>query len=1058
MSKRRIAILGGGLGGLVAAYELSKTDELRAAFDVTVHQLGWRLGGKCASARDEQKGMRIEEHGLHVWFGFYQNAFAMIRDVYAHKPSDPDDPLRTWRDALKPLSFTPIGEESADGKWSYWGVTWPTNADEPGDGKLLLTPWGAVTELLSLLKIIVRGWLTDTDQEIPFGGVIDPKTHRLYLSATHPGLGATNVSDGANAVSGADGLTLDGVLHRGVEWARSFCNDPWKLGAMSLAGLADLLRLFRNALSDWAVAHPDDSILCRIWPVIDMGIATVCGILNPKYGILETLDLEVIDDYELRAWLMENGATQASVDASPLRALYDTGFFYENGSFKKPNLAAGTAVRAILRIVATYKEAVLFLMQTGMGECVIAPIYRLLLSRGVKFELFHKVAALRPTPDGALVGEVDIDVQAEPLAGSSYDPIKKTTNGLWYWPSEPFWDQLQAPEGGWPEPKPNFESHWCQQKPARRRTLTLGTDFDEVVLAMSVGAFKKLNEQPTMLDALYPHSPPLAEMADALGIVPTQAIQLWVDKDRLALGWCAPKPAAVAIPELFDVWGDMSQQRKFEGWPAPGPAGNHYFCGIYPTDLFKAPTTDASVPERARKAVLAAADQWLQSYAQTFWPDGVAPGKTTGLDYGILHAPAALTGLERLDYQWIRANVDPTECCVGSLAGTTKKRLAAHESGFSNLILAGDWAATGMNTACVEGAVMGGMAASRAISGSPQQIVGEDFFRRPHLPPRHTVSKPGGGPVYVSDHGHGEQCALPPGIMKGGRCSYFMFDIDHEAAQRFVDAQLNAPTNGKLRYAVLGNTAMLSFLKCERFYAGGEPIGWLPDGECAFWLPLLAHGEGILPRLTFWMPYIFIDSCSGMVTGREVWGFRKEIGSVTAPSLAAPVSPFIATATIFETLAYDTPGKVAPLVQVSRTPGAPSPPWSDGASGWKRIVHELTRGVGLLVAGAVDASLDVAAHLLEPKIPLVNLKQFRDAEDPTRACYQAIVEGPCVLKSVYGGGFYEGSSTLELIACQSHPIAADLGLSGNVVQARFGFWVDMDFDAVNGKVVWSAHG
>jgi hypothetical protein len=1097
MAKRRIAILGGGMAGLAAAYELSKTQALRDTLEVTVHQLGWRLGGKCASARDvdPEKGLRIEEHGLHVWFGFYQNAFAMTREVYACCPKAPDDAFKSWRDALKPQSFTPLGEPApneGDGSWSYWGITWPTNADEPGDGKLLLTPWGALTELLSMLKIVLRGWLGETGQEVPFLGAIDGDAHALFLAAARPELAAENASgsngmsgtSGANgtsgscdeeALDGAHGLTIDGVFHRAVEWAAAFHGDHTTFDARHHAGLSSLLSTFRDALSAWTVAHPEDSVLARIWPVIDIGVALTCGILNPRYGILATLDLEVIDGYELRAWLAENGASEASLDASPLRALYDTGFFYENGSFKKPNLAAGTAVRAILRIVATYKEAVLFLMQAGMGETVIAPIYRLLRARGVKFELFHKVAGLDTTPDGALVGAIDIDVQAVAAKPEGYEPLLRTA-GLWCWPSEPFWDQLQAPDGGWPTPKPEFESHWCQAKPAARVRLELGKDFDDVVLAMSVGAFKKLNAEPTILDPLYAKSDRLREMAEALGIVPTQAFQLWLDRDPKSLGWDAPKPAAVAIPELFDVWADMSQQAKFESWPVT-PKGNHYFCGIFPTDLFAQPTSDATVPERARALVLAGAQKWLDDYAQTLWPKGVAAGKTTGLDPSILVAPDRLTGADRLNFQWIRANVDPTECCVGSLAGTTQKRLAAHESGFANLFLAGDWAATGMNTACVEGAVMGGMAASRAISGSPARIVGEDFFRKAHLPPSVTskasvadanaLAAPASPhastlPAYVSQRGHGEQSCLPPGVIQGGRCSVFMLDIDADAAQAFVDAQLNAPAKGSVKYSVLGGTAMLSFLKAQKLFSGGEAIGWLPDGECAFWLPLVAWGEGILPRLTFWMPYIVIDSCSGMVTGRDVWGFLKETGTVDGPSITQPDAPFVATATIFEKLAFDTPGKIAPLVSVERgAPGeeARSEAWTSHGEAWQRIVHELTHGAGVLIARALEASIDLAVHIFEPKVPLVNLKQFRDAEDPTRACYQALVEGPCTLKAIHGGGFYWGRSTVKITACESHQIARDLGLAlgpDGTIESRFAFYVDMDFDAEAGKVVWRA--
>ncbi|RYD63262.1 MAG: hypothetical protein EOP58_11725, partial [Sphingomonadales bacterium] len=73
MTRTRVAILGGGLSGLVTAWNLTAPEQ-EDKFEVTVHQLGWRLGGKCATGRNEVEGDRIQEHGLHVFMGAYQNA------------------------------------------------------------------------------------------------------------------------------------------------------------------------------------------------------------------------------------------------------------------------------------------------------------------------------------------------------------------------------------------------------------------------------------------------------------------------------------------------------------------------------------------------------------------------------------------------------------------------------------------------------------------------------------------------------------------------------------------------------------------------------------------------------------------------------------------------------------------------------------------------------------------------------------------------------------------------------------------------------------------------
>jgi len=78
----RVAILGGGPAALAAAFELTDPANPQRA-EVTIYQPGWRLGGKCASGRNHARGGRIEEHGLHVWFGFYRNAWDLLGRCYA---------------------------------------------------------------------------------------------------------------------------------------------------------------------------------------------------------------------------------------------------------------------------------------------------------------------------------------------------------------------------------------------------------------------------------------------------------------------------------------------------------------------------------------------------------------------------------------------------------------------------------------------------------------------------------------------------------------------------------------------------------------------------------------------------------------------------------------------------------------------------------------------------------------------------------------------------------------------------------------------------------------
>ena len=93
---RRIAILGGGMAALSTALELTSEPDWQTRYDITVYQMGWRLGGKGASSRNPAAHGRIEEHGLHVWFGCYDNAFRLLRGCYEELRRPPTRPSRRW--------------------------------------------------------------------------------------------------------------------------------------------------------------------------------------------------------------------------------------------------------------------------------------------------------------------------------------------------------------------------------------------------------------------------------------------------------------------------------------------------------------------------------------------------------------------------------------------------------------------------------------------------------------------------------------------------------------------------------------------------------------------------------------------------------------------------------------------------------------------------------------------------------------------------------------------------------------------------------------------------
>src|SRR5262245_6112400 len=131
--KKKIAILGGGMAALTAAFELTHSKESAERYDITVYQVGHRLGGKGASGRNREHADRIEEHGLHILMGFYENTFRILRECYAELGRPAGAPLATVEDAFEPHSFITLAEE-VEGKWEHWPLLFPPLPGKPGTG------------------------------------------------------------------------------------------------------------------------------------------------------------------------------------------------------------------------------------------------------------------------------------------------------------------------------------------------------------------------------------------------------------------------------------------------------------------------------------------------------------------------------------------------------------------------------------------------------------------------------------------------------------------------------------------------------------------------------------------------------------------------------------------------------------------------------------------------------------------------------------------------------------------------------------------------------------
>jgi uncharacterized protein with NAD-binding domain and iron-sulfur cluster len=713
--RKKVAILGGGLGALSAAFELTSTGALRGQYEVTIYQLGWRLGGKGASGRERNAGWRIQEHGLHMWMGWYQNAFHLIRRCYEEWQADPGSAFSTWRDAFKPrndLTFMDRTGESGEGAWSPWRIRFPANEAVPGEGEILEHSWDYAVMMIVWIESVLQH--TDGLPPPPEKPRERPSIVRRVLEAFANVIG---LGGDASAPEPAPKIVHPSLL----EARRLVRALPRSSEDRTEEHHATLLHLLREA-HDWLERETRARLsthasLRHAYVLLNLAYAVFRGLMAEGFPRLR--DFDKFDDLDLRAWLRKHGAAEVALESGVLRSFYELGFCYEAGDFERPAVAAGAALRALMRMGLGYKGAVLYAMQAGMGDTVFTPMYEVLTARGVRVRFFSKVESLHLDQTGRLVERIDIQKQVD-LKSAEYDPLVRI-NGLGCWPSEPRWDQIQQGES-LQEHQVDLESHWSDWKGVGHQVLRHGEDFDLVVFGLSIGSI------PFVCRELLANER-WQRAVEHVKTVQTQAIQLWLLPDRRGLGWPGEPTVLTSYEEPFSTWADMSHLIVRERWlgePAASsqqwPGSIAYLCGAMPGPDIAPPADRRDYPVQEAAKVRQEALRWLPANAGRFWPRAVQDGK---FRWDLLVDLEGREGAARVAAQFWRANVNPSERYVQTPPGSTRHRLHSDDPDFDNLYLAGDWVFSCINGGCVEGAVVGGMQASRAICGVPQTIQGE---------------------------------------------------------------------------------------------------------------------------------------------------------------------------------------------------------------------------------------------------------------------------------------------------------------------------------------------
>jgi len=290
----------------------------------------------------------------------------------------------------------------------------------------------------------------------------------------------------------------------------------------------------------------------------------------------------------------------------------------------------------------------------------------------------------------------------------------------------------------------------------------------------------------------------------------------------------------------------------------------------------------------------------------------------------------------------------------------------------------------------------------------------------------------------------GEQSLRPPGVFADTRFFYFILPADQDRLRSLCQRYLRSGSGEGPAYEPLG-VVLLAFTHVTDLTSGDPQRGTITYKDIAFWVPV--WGGKVRPLCLFPV-FIFVDDCTTMVTGREIFGFPKQFGRFKMPlrfdELAGAPSPAFSA----DVIGTQAPGGVNDwlnLLTISQITKKDTDDQNAFFAALGRLV--------LPKALRTFTVPDWLSHLTS--IGAVGLKQFRDASSPASACYQAIVEAPLSTEKIFGRPrFLFDAFELTTQKVFSHPIQDVLGLQQSPQRVPVAIYLEATTRLDDGVVVW----
>ena len=304
-------------------------------------------------------------------------------------------------------------------------------------------------------------------------------------------------------------------------------------------------------------------------------------------------------------------------------------------------------------------------------------------------------------------------------------------------------------------------------------------------------------------------------------------------------------------------------------------------------------------------------------------------------------------------------------------------------------------------------------------------------------------------PPYV-EYG-GRATTPPPFLSEGGKLRGFLLEGDEERIGELVNRMFNVPAGGSTDYRSLGSNVLLLLGGFERVSCLTPPFdrwGSVAEIMASFWIPVMA-GKDLGPafraeRLVLAVPYIFVDNPMSYLGGRETYGYAKTMAQFDPDDA---VGERVTMNAFGGNFGRDEGAAWRPFLEVEEVgekDGAPQRALEGPAGLVRRLVGELPafNAEGEIVLADLELTADLIENMLAGEVHQLFLKQFRDAEDGTRAAYQSVVEAPCKILRV-SNRLVGRDADVTINQLDSHPIAQEMGVTSQRAQIVFDAELDM---------------